>query len=85
MSARDLRKTLKETLEVQEELYEFIEECIKEIFPDDWRIAQGIFDDRYEYREFNGIISLKYLKEERAKDRKIAENLKAKRDELNNQ
>lgn len=62
VKTRDMEKIIADILKRQEEMYEFIEECLDKIYPEQKNLAKEIFSQNYECREnFGCIMGLQYL------------------------
>lgn len=54
MNTRELKKILKDNLEMETDLYDFCIDCLKKIYGDDSDIAISQFETNYEYSNDNG-------------------------------
>ena len=83
MNNRQLAQILRETLTLQEDLYDFCIECLERIYPDNHKRAKGLFEDGYNFREYNGCIqSLSTIDSHIRIEKKQLEDFKAKQDQL---
>lgn len=63
MTNKDLKRMLRETLQLEEEYYDFCVECLTEIFDQDSKLAITFFDDNLnDYENWGCIQSLQVIK-----------------------
>ena len=53
---RELKKQLKQSLEMEEQLVELVEQCLKELFKENGQRAVSYFNEYYETYEYNGYL-----------------------------
>lgn len=56
MDNKKLKNLLRETMEIEDELYDFCIECLKKIYGEDSQFAINAFEEGYNARDWNGCI-----------------------------
>jgi len=56
MNNRELKDFLKETLDMEKELYDFCIEALTKLYPEHHKQAISIFEESYNFYEYNGCI-----------------------------
>ncbi len=56
MTNRELKNLLKDSLDMEQELYEFCLECIEKLYPEQKEYAKAVFEEGCEGYQYNGCI-----------------------------
>ena len=79
MDNKELKKLLQDTLDLENELYDFCIECLNKIYGDNGSIAVREFKESYNFYDYNGCLqSLESIDSRVQKEIKFREERKAK-------
>lgn len=79
MSERKLKEVLKDCIELEIELLDFVDECLKDIFKEDYESAKWRFEEEVECIHSNGCLqSLQYIRSQIEADKKRSAENRAK-------